>query len=806
MSSSNSNTINESLSESPYISNNQNKSDEDSQNSKASIITNSIEMNYFENIDFTKLKELNSKCVKLIFENRVDISLEMLKKIESFLESNLLESKLEIDKKFLIIFLNNIACCYQKFKDQGNCLTYLEGVIYHYDKELEKKYKIEINEEYFLENFNKNQSNFSNLENLILEMRFCAKFHLQMCAVLSQADRHTDALKHAKLAGLICEDNIIKTYFLLSHLKSNGIYPFEEKNIEKNNNNQDDEEKEENENMEKIDLIQKIINDLYKKIIKLKNHCNIKDEKEKNNDLYYDTYLKYRKNEILKYQKNILLLNNIRFLLGYDIKQGNWLQLLNIGNIMYLSPLNYEDLEIESDIKYEISRDSILEKVIMFTVSYFCIAMEMKRLNPEKNDKKINGEYFNYQAVYFSELYLPISCPLVKHFINSYNKFYGRDLDVIPEGKVLDYKIDIIKNEIEINKDTQCFVRMQKMNYTGNNNSSEMIVSNINLNPKIHKDITTSDNYCIDINNNLSKRTKLSIGFKLNLNLENENRKKTYSNEGRSSHNKNEKFENNNFDDYLILKSENSLNNAAKKERKKMPKFKLNFEKLNEETKEKNFKGYNKIQIRQIIKRISIHNKTNDNLPSSRQKNKNNIKKVTNKKTLYKVAKNKSNLTSINKSETSLINKKVKTKRDDKKILKKFYDIINMIPKTARYTHKKKSPLKDNKSKGKDSLNKINKTNSRKKSKNSLGKKLYKNNNNNIQKIRPGNKNKKKLNLNLDIKRVSPNNIFQQIKISDIFISKHPKTKREQEKGLSDKNVNIIKHNKTSKNIATKPG
>ena len=142
MSSSNSNTINESLSESPYISNNQNKSDEDSQNSKASIITNSIEMNYFENIDFTKLKELNSKCVKLIFENRVDISLEMLKKIESFLESNLLESKLEIDKKFLIIFLNNLACCYQKFKDQGNCLTYLEGVIYHYDKELEKKYKI----------------------------------------------------------------------------------------------------------------------------------------------------------------------------------------------------------------------------------------------------------------------------------------------------------------------------------------------------------------------------------------------------------------------------------------------------------------------------------------------------------------------------------------------------------------------------------------------------------------------------------------------------------------------------------------
>ena len=130
---------------------------------------------------------------------------------------------------------------------------------------------------------------------------------------------------------------------------------------------------------------------------------------------------------------------------------------------MYLSPLNDEDLDLESDPKYELLRDAILEKVVMLTVSFFCIATEMKQLSTDKNNKKINGEFFHYQAVAFSNLYLPVSCPIVKHYISSYYKYYEKDLEIIPEGKIIDYKIDIIKNEIEFNKDVQSFVRMKKI-------------------------------------------------------------------------------------------------------------------------------------------------------------------------------------------------------------------------------------------------------------------------------------------------------------------------------------------------------
>ena len=44
-----------------------------------------------------------------------------------------------------------------------------------------------------------------------------------MCAVLSQAKKHTKALKHAKLALLICEDNLIKTYYLFVQMESKNI-------------------------------------------------------------------------------------------------------------------------------------------------------------------------------------------------------------------------------------------------------------------------------------------------------------------------------------------------------------------------------------------------------------------------------------------------------------------------------------------------------------------------------------------------------------------------------------------------------
>ena len=736
---------------------NKNIKKEDNQKlKKLDNIQNNLELNSSDNFDISKIKELNSKSVDLIFEEKIELGLEILKKLELFLESNVVESKFNLDKKLIIIILHNLSCCYQKLKDYENCITYLEAVIYNFDKILEKKHKIKINEEFFYNNINKDHSNYSLLGDFILEMRFSAKFHLQMCAALSQANRHIEALKHAKLAGLICEDNLIKTHYLFIQMKLKNTLNNENEN--KNNNN-------ENQNElinilsdpEKLEQTEQIINDLFLKIKNIRNSFNSNcNNNSKNNKRNFISYLDYRKTEIENYEKNNDLLYNIRNVFGSEIKKDDWIQLLNIGNIMYLSPLNEEDLDLESDSKYEILRDAILEKIVMLTVSYFCISIEMHQLSKDKSNKKTNGEFFLYHTVLFSQLYLPVSCPIVKHYINSYYEYFAKELDVIPEGKIFDYKIDVIKNEYEINKDMKSFIRLQKMNYI--NNTINNIIPNIKLD--INKDNKNND--VIDIKENINnenqnydnKKNKIPYGLKFNLNFadiihnnintnlnksenfnnksDNKtnipiNKKLTINNDnqlGNYSRKKNAFLLNdnlNNCENYQLLFNKNHTNIAERSKIKDLPKFKLNFNKINnlvsnnEENKLDVFIDFKKVSykinniynnnsniIKKLNSKISSEKKTKRNCSSSGNKIK---KKNFSKNSGYKTERSKSNKKSINSNDTLIINKNDKSKK--KEIKRNNYMIQycsnKYLSKTSRHNKNEKSPVistKNNKLKG----------------------------------------------------------------------------------------------------------
>jgi len=53
---------------------------------------------------------------------------------------------------------------------------------------------------------------------------------------------------------------------------------------------------------------------------------------------------------------------NMKALLGY-LNQSEWLYLLNIGNIMQITPMTVNDLYANHCFEVELTRDSILEKV-----------------------------------------------------------------------------------------------------------------------------------------------------------------------------------------------------------------------------------------------------------------------------------------------------------------------------------------------------------------------------------------------------------------------------------------------------------
>ena len=101
----------------------------------------------------------------------------------------------------------------------------------------------------------------------------------------------------------------------------------------------------------------------------------------------------------------------------------------------------------------------------MLTVSYFCIANELRFLCNDKSNNKLNGEFYHYKAIEFSSFFLPVSCPIVKHYIFSYYKHYGNDMEIIPEDEIIQMKIDLIRSEIEQDKDTLTFIRGKKINY-----------------------------------------------------------------------------------------------------------------------------------------------------------------------------------------------------------------------------------------------------------------------------------------------------------------------------------------------------
>ena len=119
---------------------------------------------------------------------------------------------------------------------------------------------------------------------------------------------------------------------------------------------------------------------------------------------------------------------DMRSVLGF-LNQNEWIQNLNIGNIMQIGPLSMQaDFLQQPRDETELSRDSFLEKLCILAVSYFCMSTEMrfllhsrgKYLKPEvKEERELESEYWHAKSLEMTCTFLHSECQLLKHILHS---------------------------------------------------------------------------------------------------------------------------------------------------------------------------------------------------------------------------------------------------------------------------------------------------------------------------------------------------------------------------------------------------
>ena len=109
----------------------------------------------------------------------------------------------------------------------------------------------------------------------------------------------------------------------------------------------------------------------------------------------------------------------------------------------------------------------MLQKIILLTVSYFCVGTELRFLNNsseekakgnksldrERKLKKEQSEMWHAQALEASARFLPSECPLVAHVITNYQKHHSPALTTIPEDEPLEDDLKVIRPLNEVKND-----------------------------------------------------------------------------------------------------------------------------------------------------------------------------------------------------------------------------------------------------------------------------------------------------------------------------------------------------------------
>jgi len=328
----------------------------------------------------------------------------MLQKALQFHEQLSIGSNNSRNDLISLLIYHNLSLCYQKLgllMECGNCL-----------KKCLRLYKKLI-------------LPCDSLSVRFKHLKYLSKAHMQYCAILSQQNKHLEALDHAKY-GIKYSHEIINLTAKIAENFQNEIPQKTDPDSVSGKKSQNNSffgdcsallNRPFNEN--NADFICQLSKKILPVLTELISRFVPESIDQKN-------AVRSKQIEMLKDGKRNSRID-ARNLFGY-MQCSEWVTGLNIGNIMQVSPLTLQDVIANYDVEIEISRETLLEKIALLAVSYFCVSTEKRFLAQEKaqpNNIGKQSEFWHAKALEIACCFLPGECPLVNHIFSSYQKHHS---------------------------------------------------------------------------------------------------------------------------------------------------------------------------------------------------------------------------------------------------------------------------------------------------------------------------------------------------------------------------------------------
>jgi len=118
---------------------------------------------------------------------------------------------------------------------------------------------------------------------------------------------------------------------------------------------------------------------------------------------------------------------DMRNLLGF-LNQNLYHDYLNITNIMKLKRLDFWDVYGVRSTDLMLTRENIIERIMLLITAYFCMGTELrflKQMKIEGFENSSDAEFWHGKALELSVRFLPGDAPLVKHIVSSYQKHHA---------------------------------------------------------------------------------------------------------------------------------------------------------------------------------------------------------------------------------------------------------------------------------------------------------------------------------------------------------------------------------------------